>query len=547
MSKSNISNPRVIIAGGGLGGIMAAIKLKRNLGFNNFVIYEQSDDIGGTWKDNTYPGAASDIGTHWYSFSTDPNPDWPTSHVTQPELLAYWKSLSRKYNIYPSILCNTKVVSAVWDDNEQIYHVEVQDTNTKEIKSDYASILISATGLLSIPRYPEELKGIATFKGDIFHSARWNHNVDLHRKRVAVIGNGCSASQLLSVITQDSTTEVVNFCRSPHWILDNFYYTKFSSLQRWIFRNVPLVARLYRNITFLLHELCYVLVLDADDNSFIKRKIVESAVNTIKRYAPEKYHSRIIPNYPMGCKRIIFGTGYLEALRRPNMDINYDGIQQIVEDGIITKKGESEPFDVIIFATGFNAFDYPLEVRGQGGVSIQDYYNAKGGPEAYYGTALPHFPNFYMLPGFNTATGHGSAIFSEETQLNWAMKLIAPVLRGDASSFVPKEESSEAHNKKIQSELGKSVWAGGCVSWYRRPGSDKIHTNYPGCLTKFWWNLREPVWKDFKVVNGKNWRIKRTVVKRSARLGRVNFWTLCDCAIDPVNFLSTMVLGRSLL
>ncbi|KAI0781984.1 hypothetical protein C8Q75DRAFT_812057 [Abortiporus biennis] len=562
---STTQNPRVVIIGGGLGGITTAINLKRRLGFHNFVIYEQSDDIGGTWKHNTYPGAASDVGTHWYSLSTDLNPDWPVTHVTQPGLLAYWRSLAKKYDLYPNIFCDTKVISAIWDDQRQIYNVKVQDLKTKEIRDDYANVLVSAIGILSVPQYPNELKGISTFRGAHFHSAEWDHSVDLHNKRVAVIGNGCSASQLLSIITQDPTTEVVNFCRSPHWMLTTVPSGEFSPWQRWVFRNVPLAARIYRDWTFLGHELLYLTVVGASDNSYFKRKLTEKMTKTIKEYAPVKYHDRIIPDYPMGCKRLIFGTGYLEALQRPNMDLNYEGIEQIVEDGIVTKNGKKERFDVIIFATGFNTLDYPLEVRGQGGISVQEYYDKKGGPEAYYGTALPNFPNFYTVAGPNTTTGHGSVVFVEETQLHWAMKLIRPVLKGDASSFVPTEASSEAHNKKIQSELGKSVWAGGCVSWYRRPGSDKIHTNYPGCLTKFWWNMREPVWKDFKVVNGKNWRIKRTVVKvtngaivlasliiLAKRLGRLNnldFWTLRDFAVDHIVSLGITALNvvRSIL
>ncbi|KAL4250048.1 FAD-binding Monooxygenase Superfamily protein [Abortiporus biennis] len=503
---------RVVIIGGGLGGLMSAIKLKRKFGHDvDFTIYEKWDDIGGTWKANTYPGAASDVETHWYSLSTDPNPDFPVTHVPQAEIHAYWKSLARKYDLYPNIHCNTKVLSADWDEKKQVYAVKVQDVKTKETREDYANIIISAVGLFSIPRYPENLKGLDRFKGDHFHSGEWDHNVSLHQKRVAVIGNACSAAQFLPEILKDPTTEVMNFCRSPNWVLAGMPHLTFTPLRKWIFRHVPFALKLYRFSIFLMHDLFYEKYMNVNEER--SKKIVKAVTRRMKKLTPEKYHDLVIPKYTFGCKRIVFGTGYLDSLHKPNMDVTYDGVQEYVEDGIITEKGEKMNFDVIIFATGFNTYDYPIPIRGRTGYTVQEYHDQKGGPQSYYGTALPGFPNFYILAGPNASATHGSVVFSEEVQLGWAMQLIKPIVKGQVSSFEPTEEATEAHNKIIQLKLQKTIWATGCTSWYRRPDSKKIYTLFPGSHTAFMWAMRKPVFEDFRIVNGNGWMWRRKLVK----------------------------------
>ncbi|KAI0791718.1 hypothetical protein C8Q75DRAFT_805325 [Abortiporus biennis] len=517
------SSTRVVIIGGGIGGLTSAIKLRTELGHNNFTIYEQWNDIGGTWQANTYPGAASDVETHWYCLSTDPKPDFPVTHVSQAEILAYWQSLSRKYNLYPHIICNTKVFSAKWDNEKQCYALKVQDVKTKEIRDDYSHVIISAIGIFSVPYYPDGLQGRQHFKGDQFHSAEWDHNVSLHQKRVAVIGNACSAAQFLPEILKDSTTEVVNFCRSPNWVMAGMPHLTFTPLRKWIFAHVPLALKLYRFSVFAMHELFYVFFMNVSEAR--AKEIVQSMTKRMKAITPEKYHDLVIPKYTFGCKRIVFGTGYLDALHRPNIDITYDGIQEIVEDGIVTKKGEKMNFDVIIFTTGFNTHDYPIAIRGRTGCTIQEYYDQKGGPQAYYGTALPGFPNFYQLSGPNAASAHGSVIFGEEVQLNWALQLIQPIVDGEVSSFEPTEEATEAHNKIIQSKLEKSIWAAGCASWYHRADSTKIHTNYPGSHTSFMWAMRKPIFKDFKIVNGDKW-FRRRKSSRTIRFITVTLFGL---------------------
>ncbi|KAL4250060.1 FMO family protein [Abortiporus biennis] len=509
----NKQSPRVVIIGGGIGGLMAGINLRRTHQYENFTIYEREDDIGGTWKTNTYPGCASDVETHWFSLSTDLNPNWRKSHVLQPDLLAYWKSLAKKYNLWSRIVCNTTVLSAEWDDENQLYRVKLQDVRSKEIREDYANIIISATGIFSTPRYPR-IDDIERFKGNSFHSAEWNHDVDLRNKRVAVIGNACSGAQFIPVISEDPTASVVNFCRSPQWVVNTRPPANIGAVKRWIFAHIPFVMRIHRSLIFASQELFYFRYIGADEKGTTKSKVTNNLSKEMKDLAPEKYRNIIIPDFPVGCKRVVFGTTYLKALHRLNIEVTYDPVEKIVEDGIVTKKGtKMDKFDVIIFATGFNTANYPIAIRGRNGLWIQEYYDQKAGPQAYYGTTVPGFPNFFQISGPNTTTGHGSVIFIQEIQFGWAMQLISPILKGQVSSFEPKDEATERYNKILQSKLETGVWSTGCSSWYRDSPTSKIHTNFPGSLTKLWWIMREPIWNDFHVVHGDWWAFRRRAMK----------------------------------
>ncbi|KAJ3479109.1 hypothetical protein NLI96_g9291 [Meripilus lineatus] len=477
---------KVVIIGGGLGGLSTAIALKTQLNFRNFTIYEQSNDIGGTWNDNTYPGCASDVPTHWYSLSTDLNPNWDRSHVLQPELKAYWKQLAVKYGLNEHIVLNTRVRSVVWNAKDQKYTLELQDQENGKVYVERAEVVVSAVGFLSIPFDPPQLK-IESFKGERFHSARWDHSVDLHNKRVAVIGNGCSAAQFLPIITQDPTTHAVNFCRTPQWFLPAL-------------------------------ELFYLTVLSKRDN--LNGSVPKMLEDYMRKKTPKEYHDRIIPKFSIGCKRVIVDSGYLSALHRPNFDINYDGIAEFTEDGVLTKKGEKLPFDVVISATGFIVDEFPLKVKGVDGLSIQDFFKQKGGLEAYLGTTVPGFPNFFLIGGPNTGTGHASVVFSEEVQINYALQLIKPVVRGLASSFEVKLKDHDEFNKRLQKKLSTSVWSG-CTSWYRTGHSGKIASVWPGTMTEFWWKLRSPVWSHYKVVNGKKWIRHRRFEKLQRAIGLI--------------------------
>jgi len=267
--------------------------------------------------------------------------------------------------------------------------------------------------------------------------------------------------------------------------------------------------KLHRNLIFTQQEIIYLLFLS---NRWLNRKFAHMLKGYLLKMCPKEYHEHMIPKHPPGCKRLIVDSNYLSSLSRPNLTPNFDGISRITEGGILTQKGENMAFDVVIFATGFTADDYPFPVRGVKGNTIRDYYAANKGPTAYMGTTIPGFPNYYILSGPNTVTGHASVIFSEEVQVNYALQLIEPVIKGTASSFEVKEEATDKYNDMIQYRLSRSVFTQ-CVSWYRAGGDGKVSSIFPGPLTLFWWWLRSPVWKDYKAVGAERWVKQRRVAR----------------------------------
>ncbi|OBZ66829.1 Baeyer-Villiger monooxygenase [Grifola frondosa] len=485
----NTASKTIVIVGGGIGGLMFVIGLKRQLGFEDFIIYEKASDIGGTWRENTYPGCASDIATHWYSLSNG-------SH---PTLLQHDQH----------VVLNTEVVSAEWIANQQHYRIIIKDLVSGTQSTISARVLVCATGILHVPCIPQDLQGIDRFKGESFHSARWNHEVDLSGKQVAVIGNGASASQLIPMITRDSSVQVVNFCRTPAWFLPRSKRL-YTDREKWVFANIPFALRLYRNVAMFLNDAHYLVFMLKGKN--LLRDITEGyCLQYMKRTAPTEYYEKLVPDIPLGCKRMIIdtpGEGYLAALHRPNMSINWDGIITITEDGILTQKGDNIPFDVIIFATGFKTNNVPFRITGRDKRTLQDYYHSQGGATAYLGTTVSGFPNLYLISGPNTVTSHASVIFSEEVQINYIMQLIKPLLNGSVASLEVTAEASDAYNDKIQARLAGSMYTY-CTSWYLADGTKKIVAPFPGPLILFWWLLRRPVWQDYHAVDAERWMRQR--------------------------------------
>ncbi|KAG7091914.1 hypothetical protein E1B28_008309 [Marasmius oreades] len=465
-------------------------------------------------KDNTYPGCSSDLPVHFYSLSTDLNPNWGHSHGSQRELLEYLRNLVDKYDLKPHIVFNTQVVSAVWNQKDSTYtittkaapkhdaskvlqraqiHEQLEKEHHQTVSE--AEVLVSALGILEVTRYPDIL-GLGEFGGDMFHSGSWNHGIVLKGKRVAVVGNGTSGAQIVPAISEDPSVNVVNICRTPVWyfpLADHAYGT----FAKWIFREIPLCLWLYRCYHFLISELLYLMVfLDAGFRPLLRMVMLLY----MKSQAPKEYHESIVPKYIPGCKRLVMDRPqFLKSLHRPNVDMNWDGIERITKDGILTKKGEHLPFDVIIFATGYIGDDYPLYVKGVS-ETVQEYYARKGGPMAYYGTVLPGFPNFFVIGGPNTGTGHTSAYFTREMQICYALNFIRRVLYGDITSFEVKNESTEEYNELIQRRLKDSVFVT-CGSWYRTDNNGKISNIFPGSATWFWWRLRKVNWKHFNVTS----------------------------------------------
>ncbi|KAG2757493.1 FAD/NAD(P)-binding domain-containing protein [Suillus brevipes Sb2] len=513
---------RVAIIGAGVAGLTQAIALKTKLGFHNFTIFEKGSEVGGVWRANTYPGCSSDLDIHWYSLSTDLYPYWNKSHGLQPEIQAYWIELSKKYSLYPHIAFNTNVLSAEWDDAKQQYTIVAEDILSGTRTTSVAHVIISALGILEAPNLPYEIPGVRKFQGTSFHSAHWPGLIDLRNKRVAVIGNASSGAQFVPSISEDPSVEVVNFIRTPTWFM-TVPHIPFSDTAKWMFANIPLLMRLHR--AWIMFRFVAPLHLPMGDKALQKQR------NAMAKYildnTPDRYHSHMIPDHPPGCKRTVADSGFLKSLYRSNVTLNFDGIAEIVENGIITRTGKMLPFDVIVYATGFNGERYPIHVRGLNGATVQGYYDAQGGPTAYIGTAVPDTPNFYLINGPNTGT-RTSAIFIAEVQVAYILKLIEPVLTGSVSSFTIKATSTDTYNAKLQEQLSRSVHVH-CYSSARTNGTDKVYYPFPWPASVFWWLLRRPNWDHYIAVGAEKWiwarRIKAVKKLLKCSAGLMLLWS----------------------
>ncbi|TFK97994.1 hypothetical protein BDV98DRAFT_573741 [Pterulicium gracile] len=528
-NKTPSGGPHIAIIGAGLGGITTAIQLKRKYGYQNFTIYEKAAGVGGTWRDNVYPGAASDIHIHLYTLSTDLDHTFNHSHGTSPEIRAYWDRLTTKYDIYPHIVFNAKILSADWNAEENAYTIVTVDVCTCKETLDRitlesegvrtthkANIIISAQGILEIPNTPD-IDGLRDFKGQIFHSARWDSSVELKEKRVCVIGNGSSSAQFVPLIVKDPAVHVTQFIRTPSWF-KVAPWGNYSPRWRRFFFWFPVFMRLKRWALWTMGETAWFFIRWKLVNRLLLRRAFG---DSIRQFAPKKYHEKLIPDYAPGCKRIISDRDgmYLKCLNQPNIELNFDGIKKIVEGGVITRTDEFLPADVIITATGYTTNTFPIALRGRTGKTVEEYYDSHNGAQAYHGTTVPGFPNFCMISGPNTVTGHNSVIYSTEVQVDYIMKLLRPLLQGKVAAFDVKDEATEAYNNRLQYWLSNSIYSG-CVSWYRiqKPGQRSPPTPspdgqrvrpdpnsagkpniFPGPLIVMQWWMRRPIWTDYDV------------------------------------------------
>ncbi|QRV78322.1 flavin-containing monooxygenase/FMO family protein [Ceratobasidium sp. AG-Ba] len=510
----------IAIIGAGIGGLTAAIYLQNKLGFYNYTIYERSTDVGGTWRQNTYPGCACDIPVHWYSLSTDPNPDWEYIWASRDEIQRYWARVSSKNKLDSHIQYESEMVSAVWNDGKKHYNLVIRNTKTQETREVTAQVVISATGVFNLPRWPG-IPGRESFRGPMLHAEHWDHTVSLKGKRIAVIGNGCSGSQIVAEISKDDTIHVTQFSRTPQWYLPR-PQTRVAPWARWIFRNIPFVLKGFRWSLASTFELLYRNMNKGLTGRIVHSCFEKAAVYYTKKMSPAKYHNQIIPDYPMGCRRIVFDPGYLSSLNLPNVELEWGPISEIVSDGIITKSGKKIDVDVICFATGFEIENsLTLNITGVNNQTLAEYYKKEGGPTGYMGTTIPGFPNWVTIFGPNTATGHASVLFAEEMQMNYVVQLLKPILNRQIKSFAPKAEATRSWNVWVQQQLSKKhIWAS-CSSWYRAGDQQgKIVALWPGSTAHMWWSLRAPSLKNFEFDGGEKW-LRR---KRNTDFIKLVFW-----------------------
>jgi cation diffusion facilitator CzcD-associated flavoprotein CzcO len=455
---------KVAVIGSGFAGLGMAIRLKQ-MGISDFVVLERAGEVGGTWRDNTYPGAACDVPSHLYSFSFAPNPDWSSSFSPQAEIQDYLRRTTDDFGIRPHLRLGAEVRHARWDDARERWHIDTTAPGARGVpeKDVYdAQFLVSATGALSDPSLPD-LPGLDRFAGTTFHSARWRHDHDLSGERVAVIGTGASAIQFVPQI-QPRVGQLSVFQRTPPWIVPR-WDRRFTRPERWMFRHLPVTQRLARTGIYWSRE-AYVFGFAFDPRLMKTAELVARA--HLRRQVPDpELRARLTPDYTIGCKRILISNDYLPALSQPNVDLVTTGITEVRERSIVTADGRERPVDTIIFGTGFHVTDMPIASRlaGRDGVVLADHW--REGAHAHRGTTTAGFPNLFMLVGPNTGLGHTSQVFMIESQINYVADALRSADARGAATVEVRPAAEAAWNARVQADMEGTVWTSGqCASWY---------------------------------------------------------------------------------
>ena len=458
----------VAIVGTGFAGLGMAINLKKQ-GKESFVVLERANEVGGTWRENHYPGCACDIPSHLYSFSFEPNPHWTRMFAPQREILEYLKRCADKYDVRKKIRFGSEVERAEWIEDGAFWRVTTKSGTVT------ARNLVFGIGALSRPATPH-LPGIENFRGKTFHSANWDHRYDLTGKNVAVVGTGASAIQFVPMIA-DQVRRMYVFQRTPPWILPHPDRAT-RSWERLMFSALPVTQRLYRYLIYWLNE-ARALGFTVDPRimqlvSWIGRKHIE------RQIADPVLRKRVTPTYTPGCKRILMSNTYYRALARHNVELVTEPVGEITEDAVGGRK-----VDAIIYGTGFRVNDLltPMEVKGRGGVDLNEAW--KNRVSAYLGTTVAGFPNFYMLMGPNTGLGHNSMVFMIEAQIAYSLRCMAAAAKRGATAVEVRPEAQEAFVATLDPRLSHAVWASGCQSWYL-DDKGQNSTLWPGFTFEYW-------------------------------------------------------------
>ena len=470
---------RAVIIGTGFSGLGMGIALQQQ--GVDFVILEKADDVGGTWRDNSYPGCACDIPSHLYSFSFEPKPDWKHLFSLQPEIWDYLKGVTDKYGLLRYIRFNSLVERAHWDDAEFRWHVF-----TASGQEYVAQFLISGAGALHIPSVPD-IEGRDEFSGPAFHSAQWDHTVDLTGKRVAVIGTGASAIQIVPEIV-DKVAGLALYQRTPPWVVPRTNEELPPKLRRAL-ENVPGLRLALRTVIYWAQE----AVGYGMTNRPGLLKVVEmfGKWNIRRSVRDKELRARLTPHYRAGCKRILNSSTYYQAVADPKTELVTDRITRITRDGIVTADGTERKADVIVYATGFHvtdSFTY-VQIKGLHGEDLVDRWRNEG-LAAHRGITIADVPNLFFLLGPNTGLGHNSVVFMIESQIRYVADAIAAVDKAGAQALAPTRAAQDRFNQELQDKLAGSVWnTGGCRSWYLdEHGNNRVL--WSGATWQYWMATR---------------------------------------------------------
>jgi cation diffusion facilitator CzcD-associated flavoprotein CzcO len=446
----------VLVVGAGFAGLGMAIQLDGS-GHPDFLVVDNGDTVGGTWRDNTYPGAACDVPSQLYSFSFAPNPSWSRSFSPQPEIQAYLEDVARQSGVLDRFRFGVTVQDAAWDETDQRWTVV---TSAGTVTAD---VVVTGAGGLSEPKLPD-IKGIDGFTGEIFHSARWNHDYDLTGKRVAVIGTGASSIQIVPEVARQAAHLDV-YQRTAPWVMPR-HDREYGGLERFLLRHVPGLQRLYRTAIYWGRE-CYVPGFTW--NPRLAAPAQRMALKNIEKgISDPELRKAVTPTFQIGCKRILISNTYYPALDRDNVELVTEGIAEITPTGIVTRDGTHREVDAIVVATGFHTTDQPIahHVKGRDGITLADAWRETG-QTAYKGTTISGFPNLFQIVGPNTGLGHSSMVFIIESQIAYILAALRTMRERDIVALEPRVEAQREWNEDLQRRMQRTVWStGGCASWY---------------------------------------------------------------------------------
>ena len=482
--KSATKKPRVVIVGAGMSGMLMGIQLKR-AGIEDFTIYEKAGDVGGTWRENTYPGLSCDVPAHYYSYPFELNPEWTQLFAKGPEIQKYMRHVANKYGLHEHIEFGQELVDGQHDG--QRWHV-----TTSRGTQDSADILVTACGVLHHPRLPD-IPGLDTFAGTRFHSSRWPENFSLEGKRVGLIGTGSTGVQIVTELGLQGVDLKV-FQRTPQWVfpLPN---RKYHTFERWLLRNIPFLNKIVHRV----HEFAF--------EQFFARAVVQPGWQrriiarltqwNLNRVEDPELKRKLTPSDEPMCKRLVISGRFYESVQQPNVSVVDTKIEKITPEGVVTADGQNHPLDVLVLATGFKAHDFmrPMELRTQDGKALSALWDER--VRAYRSIALPGFPNFFMLQGPKSPVGNFSLISIAQTQTDYIMDCIRLWQTGEFKTMTPLPRVTEQLDQALANSMDGTVWVTGCNSWYL--DENGVPDTWPSTPARFRDYLRSPRLEEFEL------------------------------------------------
>ena len=481
---------QVAIIGAGFGGLAMAIRLlQRNI--HNFLILEKSNEVGGTWRENQYPGAACDVQSHLYSLSFAPKTDWSKRYADAPEIFQYIQDVVQQFNLREYCQFNSEVVHTEYHEKECLWHVTLKDG--RQLSCQY---LIFASGPLHVPQIPH-IQGIEKFQGKVFHSSQWDHQYDLNGKVVASIGTGGSAIQYIPEIAPQ-VKQIYVMQRTAAWVIPRDE-RKYLNVEKKLFKQADWFRKLHRARLYWSNESRAIPIMQPSVMKYTQ-KLAEAFIRF--QVKDKQLAQKLTPDYIMGCKRILVSNKYFPTFNRDNVELVTDAILELTADSIITKDGKMRKIDCLIYGTGFitdpRIYLQPFSCLGEHGVELKQAW--KDGAESYYGISHKGFPNLFQLLGPNTVLAHNSVIFMIEAQVDYILQMMDLVTQSQSNAIVVKDQVQDQFNQDVQDMLNNTVWQSGCVSWYQQDGG-KNFALWPTYTWKYWLKTKSLHPSDFRLIS----------------------------------------------